>query len=229
MSGPVLVHGVLSPSELSSLQALLGSARFVDGRVSSDGPAREQKHVLQLDRSDNAQRGAGELVAKALLRHPQVQALAYPRSIRHPSINRYEPGMYYGPHLDAPIMHGGVSMRIDLSVTVFLSEPSDYTGGELVLGEGASALSVKANAGDAVLYPSGIIHHVNEVGAGVRLVAVTWLESLIRDSEQRRLLYEMSEGIAALDPASTSAETLLRLRACHQNLLRMWAESPARG
>lgn len=228
MSAATVVRAVLSPSELSSLQAVLGSARFVDGRVSADGPAREQKRVLQLDRTDNAQRGPGELVARALMRSSQVQALAQPRSLRHPTINRYEPGMFYGPHLDAPLMHGSLPMRADVSVTVFLSAPSDYAGGELVIGEGAAALSVKAAAGDAVFYPSGAVHHVNEVTSGVRLVAVTWIESLVRDATQRQLLFELAESIAALEP-SASSETLLRLRGCHQNLLRMWADSPSSG
>jgi PKHD-type hydroxylase len=226
MSAPLLVQAVLTPHELSSIQASLASARFVDGRVSASGPAREQKHVLQLDRSDNAQRAPGELVAKALLRDARVQTFAFPRSLRHPSINRYEAGMSYGPHLDAPILHGAAPMRADVSVTVFLSEPADYAGGELVIGEGVGAMSVKAAAGDAVLYPSGAIHHVNEVTAGVRLVAVTWIESLVRDPGQRRLLFDLGEGIAAVERESPATPALLKLRACHQNLLRSWAESP---
>lgn len=227
MAGSLLVRGVLGPSEVSDLRDSLGAARFVDGRVSAGGVAAEQKQVLQLDRSDSGQRGPGELVAKALLRHPQVQAFALPRSIRHPTINRYDAGMFYGPHLDAPIMYGGVVTRADLSVTVFLSEPSAYAGGELMIGEGAAAVSVKAAAGDAVLYPSGAIHQVSAVTSGTRLVAVTWIESLIRDPEQRSLLYALGESIAAAEREAASSATLLRLRACHQNLLRMWIESPS--
>jgi PKHD-type hydroxylase len=226
MSAPLLVQAVLTPHELSSIQASLASARFVDGRVSATGPAREQKHVLQLDRTDNAQRAPGELVAKALLRHPRVQAFAHPRTLRHPTINRYEEGMRYGPHLDAPILHGSPPMRADVSVTVFLSEPTEYAGGELVIGEGAGALSVKAAAGDAVLYPSGSIHQVSEVSSGVRLVAVTWIESLVRDPEQRRLLFDLGEAIATVQRETPDSPALLKLRACHQNLLRGWAESP---
>lgn len=226
MSAPLLVQALLTPHELASIQAALAGARFVDGRVSATGPAREQKHVLQLDRTDNAQRGPGELVAKALLGNPRVRAFAHPRTLRHPTINRYEPGMHYGPHLDAPILHGAAPMRADVSVTVFLSEPADYAGGELVIGEGAAAMSVKAAAGAAVFYPSGSIHHVSEVTSGVRLVAVTWIESLVRDPEQRRLLFELGEAIATVERETPESQALLKLRACHQNLLRSWAESP---
>ncbi|HVY26629.1 MAG TPA: Fe2+-dependent dioxygenase [Polyangiaceae bacterium] len=226
MNTRLLVQALLTPHELASIRTALAGARFVDGRVSAQGPAREQKHVLQLDRTDNAQRGPGELVAKALLRDPRVQAFALPRSLRHPTINRYEQGMRYGAHLDAPILHGALPMRADVSVTVFLSEPADYAGGELVIGEGVGAASVKAAAGDALLYASGAIHHVNEVTAGVRLVAVTWIESLVRDPEQRRLLFELGEGIAAVEREAPATAALIKLRACHQNLLRSWAESP---
>jgi PKHD-type hydroxylase len=223
----LLVPNVLTAEELGVLRTELAAARFVDGRTSATGPAREQKHVLQLDRSGNAQRSLGELVARALLRHPLVQAAALPKSLRHPNINRYDVGMFYGPHLDAPIMGGNPTTRTDVSVTVFLSEPADYQGGELVIGTGAEARSIKGPAGAALLYPSGAIHQVNEVTAGSRLAAVTWIESLVRDPEQRRVLWELGEAISALESEQASPGTLLRLRASHQNLLRMWADSPA--
>jgi PKHD-type hydroxylase len=223
----VSIPGVLREEELKAVRVALESARFVDGKVSAGGPAREQKHVLQLDRADNAQRQFGELIAKALLRHPLVQAAAYPKSIRHPSINRYEVGMFYGPHLDAPIMHGTPSTRVDVSVTVFLSSPSDYSGGELVIGTDANAARIKGHAGDAVLYSAGSIHHVTEVQQGARVVAVTWIESLIRNAEQRALLLELGRSIAQLERDGASAQALLSLRATHQNLVRMWADSPS--
>src|SRR3954468_24564785 len=195
----LIVHGVLGPTELGRVRELLAGARFVDGRASAGTSAREQKRVLQLDRAGDGQREAGELVARALLRHPQIQAAALPQSLRHPTINRYEPGMYYGPHLDAPIMHGGVTLRADISVTLFLSEPGDYAGGELVIERDSSPAVIKAAAGDAVLYCSGSLHQVTPVESGVRLVAVTWLQSLVQSAEQRRLLFELEETINALE------------------------------
>jgi PKHD-type hydroxylase len=219
-----VVPRVLSRDELKSLERLLESARFVDGRASAGPLAREQKHVLQLDRAGDAQREAGELVARALLRHPMVQATALPKSLRHPTINRYEPGMYYGPHLDAPLMGGAHPMRADISVTVFLSEPSEYKGGELSIAGDQEPYGVKAAAGDAVLYPSGAIHQVKPVESGVRLVAVTWLQSLVRSAEQRRILIELGESIGALESQGVDATALLGVRATYDNLLRMWAE-----
>ena len=220
----LVVKQVLSSEELARVRAALVGARFGDGRESAGAVAREQKHVLQLDRAGDSQREVGELVARALLRHPQVQAAALPKSVRHPTINRYEPGMYYGPHLDAAILRGVAAMRADVSVSVFLSDASDYGGGELVVESGHAPVAIKADAGDAVLYPSGSIHQVKAIESGVRLVAVTWLQSLVRDPEQRRQLYELSETIALLQAQGAHSETLLRLRATYDNLTRMWAE-----
>lgn len=220
----LVVPRVLSGDELKSLRTALESARFSDGHASAGALAREQKHVLQLERAGDSQREAGELVARALLRHPLVQAAALPKSVRHPTINRYEPGMYYGPHLDAPLMRGAHPMRADLSCTVFLSEPSEYTGGELSIATDQAPLGIKAAAGDAVLYPSGSIHEVKPVESGVRLVAVTWLQSLVRSAEQRRVLFELAETITALENQTVNATSLLKLRATHDNLLRMWVE-----
>jgi PKHD-type hydroxylase len=154
-----------------------------------------------------------------------VQAAALPKSLRHPTINRYEPGMFYGPHLDSPLMRGSITTRSDLSVTVFLSQPSEYEGGELSIADDRGPVSLKAAAGDAVLYDSGAIHQVLPVTSGVRLVAVTWLQSLIRDPAQRKLVFELGETIAQLEQRGASADTLLRLQATHHKLMRMWLES----
>ncbi len=221
----LLVERVLSHEELTSVKAGLADARFVDGRVSAGALAQEQKQVLQLDRAGDAQREVGELIARALLRHPKLQAAALPKSLRHPNINRYEVGMHYGPHLDAPVMRGVVTTRADVSVSVFLSDPSEYGGGELVIETDQGPATFKANAGDAVLYPSGAIHQVKPVLSGVRLVAVTWLQSLVRSAEQRRLLFELGGTIAALETPGSNAAALLRLRAHHDNLLRLWVEA----
>jgi PKHD-type hydroxylase len=221
----LLVPRVLSSAELSSLQTSLAGARFGDGHASAGALAREQKHVLQLERAGDAQREAGALVARALLRHPLVQAAALPQSVRHPTINRYEPGMYYGPHLDAPLMRGAQPMRADLSCTVFLCEPSEYTGGELSIADEQGRQAISAVGGVAVLYPTGAMHVVKPLVCGARLVAVTWLQSLVRSAEKRRILFELGESILALQAANVAtAAVLLQLRATHDNLLRMWAE-----
>jgi PKHD-type hydroxylase len=133
--------------------------------------------------------------------------------------------MFYGQHLDAPLMRGSHTMRADVSVTVFLSEPADYVGGELVISADQAPVAVKAAAGDAVLYAAGALHEVRPVESGARLVAVTWLQSMVRDAEQRRLLFSLGASIAELEKQGSSTDTLLRLRATHDALLRMWLEA----
>lgn len=221
----VVARSVLTQAELAAVQGLLRGARFSAGTASADGAARDAKHVLQLDREGDAQREPGEVVARALLRHPTVQAAVFPKITRHPTINRYEAGMRYGPHLDQPFMPGTVPTRADVSVTVFLSDPGSYEGGELSIHADTLPLDFKGQAGDAVLYPSDSIHCVKEVRSGVRLVAVTWFQSLIRDAAERKILFDLGTALRAFESTGKDAEALLKLRAAYQNLLRRWAES----
>jgi PKHD-type hydroxylase len=220
----VIARSVLSESELSKLRELLEHARFSDGGASAGGAARTAKHALQLDREGDGQREPGELIARALLRHPTVQRAAFPKATRHPTVNRYEAGMGYGPHLDLPLMPGAVPTRADVSATVFLSEPNSYEGGELSIHSDTLPVDFKGEAGDAVLYPADSIHCVKPVRSGVRLVAVTWFQSLIREAAQRKILFDLGQALDAFEASSSDAEALLKLRAGYQNLQRRWLE-----
>ncbi len=221
----VVVEGVLSPAELEKIRALLAGARFVDGAASASGAAKAEKHVLQLDRADEAQREPGEIVARALLRHRTVQNAVQPKITRHPTINRYESGMSYGKHLDLPLMSGSVPTRADVSATVFLSAPEEYGGGELSIHADTAPIAFKCRAGDAVLYPSDSIHEVKQITSGARVVAVTWFQSLVRDAAQRKILFDLALALTAFERTSSDAEALLHLRAAYQNLQRRWLES----
>jgi PKHD-type hydroxylase len=221
----VIARGVLSVTELASVRELLSAARFSDGGVSASGPASSVKRVAQLDREGDAQREPGAQIARAFLRHPLVQGAVFPKSIRHPTINRYDAGMEYGPHLDLPLMLGGVPTRADVSATLFLCEPDSYEGGELSVHCDSLPTDFKGRAGDAILYPSDSIHRVNPVRSGSRLVAVTWFQSLFRDAAQRKILFDLGQALAAFEASSTDAEALLKLRAAYQNLQRRWLEA----
>ena len=221
----VIARGVLSALELSQLNEQLAAARFTDGRVSAGGAAEAVKHTLQLDRTADAQREPGEQVARALLRHPVVQHAVFPKSVRHPTINRYQPGMEYGPHLDLPLMTGGVPTRADVSATVFLCPPESYEGGELSIHCDALPVDFKGQAGDAILYPSDSIHRVKTLRSGTRTVAVTWFQSLFREAAQRKILFDLGEALRAFEATSSDSESLLKLRASYQNLQRRWLEA----
>lgn len=221
----VIARGVLTAAELAQLGQWLERARFTDGGVSAFGPAKAAKRALQLDREGDAQREPGELIARALLRHPTVQSAVFPKSVRHPTVNRYEPGMEYGPHLDMPLMPGAVPTRADVSATLFLSAPESYGGGELSIDCDSFPTDFKGNPGDALLYPSGSIHCVKPVTSGSRLVAVTWFQSLFRDAAQRKILYDLGRALLTFEESSSDATALLQLRAAYQNLQRRWLEA----
>jgi PKHD-type hydroxylase len=221
----VIARGVLSTAELDELRVLLAGARFGDGSASAWGPAKSVKRVSQLDRDGDVQREPGELIARALLRHPVVQGAVFPKSLRHPTINRYEVGMEYGLHLDLPLMPGSPATRADVSATVFLCEPESYEGGELSIHCDSLPTDFKGRAGDCILYPSDSIHRVKPVLAGTRLVAVTWFQSLFRDAAQRKILFDLGQALLTFEAESKNSEALLQLRAAYQNLQRRWLEA----
>ena len=221
----VVARGVLSAAELSQLQELLGTARFSEGSVSAEGAAKGAKRVAQLDREGDGQRQPGELVARAFLRHPTVQAAVFPKSVRHPTINRYETGMEYAPHLDAPLMLGGVPTRADVSATLFLCAPESYEGGELSIHCDSLPIDFKGQAGDAILYPSDSIHRVKPVLSGTRVVAVTWFQSLFREASQRKILFDLGQSLSVFEAESKNSDALLQLRSAYQNLQRRWLEA----
>jgi PKHD-type hydroxylase len=221
----LIVPGVLKPDELALARSWLARARFVDGKASAGAAARRVKHNLE------AERGAAELgrldamVMGNLSRHPVYRGGALPLHAATPLYIRYQPGMTYGEHLDDPIMGGdGLMYRSDVAVTVFLNAPEEYDGGELVIRTPAGDQVVKSAAGDAVLYPAGTIHRVNPVTRGERLVAVTWVQSLVRDAARRELLYGLNLAREKLLASAPGAEETAQVNAAYLNLIRMWSD-----
>jgi len=141
-----------------------------------------------------------------------------------PLFNRYEPGMHYGEHLDNPLMGANTPIRTDVSVTIFLSDPATYDGGELMLQTDAGVKTFRGNAGDAFAYPSNLFHQVTAVTRGIRIVAVTWAQSIIRDPAQRRILYDLGQTIERLQGESPANPCLPLVQKSQMNLVRMWAD-----
>jgi PKHD-type hydroxylase len=215
------IKNVLSQPDLASLQQLASKMSFLDGRASNSGNTTKQN--LQGDPRDAAYAESVNVVGEALRRSREFADFALPRRFAPPMLARYEPGMKYGPHADAaylPLPSG--SMRSDVSCTVFVSEPSAYEGGELVIHLGARALPVKFAAGSAILYPSTTLHEVLPVRSGTRLVSLTFVESFVPDAMQRGLVYELGE-ISALEGNKMDWLSRTRLEVVRQNLLRMWS------
>jgi PKHD-type hydroxylase len=146
-----------------------------------------------------------------------------PKLIRPPVLSRYRPGMAYGTHIDTPIMRRPVPMRLDLSTTIFLSDPTTYAGGELCIETPYGEKRVKLPAGDAILYPTTMLHRVEEITEGERLAAVTWIQSMVQDQSKRSILYDLAvvtQWIQGAAPQSVQYQTLNNTRS---NLTRMWA------
>ncbi|HEX2666963.1 MAG TPA: Fe2+-dependent dioxygenase [Gammaproteobacteria bacterium] len=218
------IEGLLSAAELAQLRTQLADVKFEDGRTTAGVAVRDVKHNLQSAAQDQALAGPQQLLAAALVRNELFSQWVLPRRLLPPMFNRYDSGMDYGGHVDNAVMGGGDPLRADVSITVFLTDPADYDGGELVINSDGEPQSVKLAAGSAVIYPSTSIHKVQKVTRGSRLCGVTWAQSFVRDEPRREMLYELMQvarwarGVA---PGSAEAMKISKLRA---NLMRLWAE-----
>lgn len=215
------IKGLLNGSEVARLQELGRTLRFVDGRASN--PGNVTKRNEQADPNDAHYGESVQLVNVALSRSREFRDFALPKRIAPPLLCRYEKGMTYGAHADAALlmMPSGV-MRSDVSCTVFINDPKTYTGGELVIEIGTRTLAFKGAAGDAIVYPSTTMHQVVPVTAGIRLVSITFIESMVPDAQARQIIYDLNE-ISALEGNSMKFENRMRLELARANLLRMWA------
>lgn len=214
------IPDVLDAAALGQLRAIAARAPFIDGRISAVGsPVKKNVRI-----GDAALQQSSGLVGQALIRSEDFRVFAFPKTMTPPLLTRYDTGMHYGIHVDAAFMPSGQgAVRTDLSCTVFISDPGEYEGGELEMRLGAHRLTVKGKAGSAIVYPSTTIHQVRPVTAGSRLVALTFIESRIANSEHREWLYELGE-VMAIAGEGMDIETYTRLSRVKENLLRYWAE-----
>ncbi|QEF98930.1 PKHD-type hydroxylase [Stieleria maiorica] len=216
------VRNVLNSEQLSQMQRWLGEAEFQDGKLTAGKAAREVKQNLQASGGWQYAREAEKLIVSALQTSQPFLLSARPKVIAAPMFACYREGMSYGRHLDNPLMGRSHPLRTDVSVTVFLNDPDQYEGGQLVIESDAGPLSVKGNAGDAVVYPATTLHRVEPVTAGERLVAVTWVQSMVRSAEQRRILFDLSVLTSQLAESRHQSKELAEK--CQFNLFRMWAD-----
>jgi PKHD-type hydroxylase len=216
------LRNLLSAQEITRLVHLSREIRFVDGRASN--PANLTKDNLQADLADPRYAESTGIVSAALTRSREFRDFAMPKRFAPPMLCRYEPGMKYGAHADsATIATAAGTIRSDLSCTVFIAEPSTYEGGELVTHLGTRPVVFKGMPGEAIVYPSTMLHEVRPVRAGQRLVSITFIESQIADEHRRTQLYELNE-VAALEGLKMDWASRVRLDVVRQNLLRMWGE-----
>ena len=217
---------VVSRDKLTVIRAILAKAQFVDGKLSAGMAAERVKNNEELASDAKEIQQLNNLVMGSLVQHPQYQSAALPMKIASPFYARYRPGMTYGDHVDDPVMGPPQGRyRSDVSTTVFLNEPEDYEGGELVIRTSFGDQRIKLPAGHAVVYPSSSLHHVAEVTRGERLVAVTWAQSMVRDAAKRELLYELNQTRENLLKHRPEEQDTKRVDVAYVNLIRMWADT----
>lgn len=214
---------VLDPGQLAELRRLLAGGEWQDGRRTAGSAARQVKHNLQLASAGEAYARAVQIVAAALEANETFQAAALPRVMGAAMFARYENGMGYGSHVDNAVMRGP-ELRTDLAYTLFLAEPTDYVGGDLVLEEAEGENHVRLAAGDLFLYPATTLHRVDTVTEGRRDVCVGWVQSLVRDPHIRELIFDLTRVRRLLegDPTRTAEDRLIAKSV--SNLLRMHAD-----
>jgi PKHD-type hydroxylase len=225
----MLLHipDILDAAALARSDALLKQADWADGRITAGSQAATVKNNLQLPEISPVAQQLRALVLEALAKNPAFFSAALPKRIYPPLFNRYGGATNaFGNHVDNAVRtHPATAqhVRTDLSFTLFLNDPSGYDGGELVIEDGMGGRAVKLPAGHLILYPAYSVHRVEPVTRGVRLACFSWLESMVREPQQRALLHELDLSIAALRGAHGETDAAVRLTSCYHNLMRMWA------
>lgn len=225
----IAIADVLPPGEAKALGRAIAAADWVDGNVTSGAGAALAKRNRQLPESGEAAMRARAMVQQALAKSGLFLSAALPHAIYPPLFNRYGTGDGFGDHVDNAIRVdpvSGAQMRTDLSTTLFLTDPDEYDGGELVIQGAFGSASYKLSAGHMLLYPSTSIHHVTEVTRGERISSFFWVESLVRENEARETLFELDQSIQHLTVERGGDDSeVIRLTQIYHNLIRRWAKA----
>lgn len=219
----VTLKSVLGPDDVARIVSRLKTAQFADGRATAGPTAARAKNNLELVGEDELEELSKQIVT-ALTRNEGFRVYAMPLRITPPIFSKYEQGMFYDEHVDGPLMPGTVLTRTDLSFTVFLSPPDEYEGGELVIESDGVSKPVKLKPGDAILYPSTTLHRVTTVTRGIRLAAIGWVQSLVRDTHKRDMLADLARVSAWARETAPDAKEATIPGKVYSNLVRMWSE-----
>ncbi len=226
------IEKVLTPEQVTQARQKLATAEWVDGRVTAGYQAQEVKRNAQIPETSPIAKELGDMILAGLARSPRFMSAALPLRVFPPMFNSYAGGQTFGTHVDTAIRQlatTGQRIRTDLSATLFLTPPSDYDGGELIVEDSYGEKSVKLPAGDLVLYPATSLHRVEPVTRGNRVSSFFWIQSMIRQDAHRTLLFDLDASIqrlAASDHAQSAPirQSSVQLTGVYHNLLRQWAE-----
>jgi PKHD-type hydroxylase len=221
------IPDVLTREQVAQARQLLDAAEWVDGKVTAGHQSALAKDNMQLPEDHPVARQLGDTILAALQRNPLFISAALPLRVFPPLFNRYQGGQSFGNHVDNAVRQltgSSVRIRTDLSATLFLAEPSDYDGGELLVEDTYGVHSVKLPAGHLILYPSTSLHNVRPVTRGARIASFFWIQSMVRDDGERTLLFDLDSAIQRIAAHSPGNESAVQLTAVYHNLLRRWAD-----
>jgi PKHD-type hydroxylase len=222
------ISKVLSSAQVGECRAALEGAEWTDGKATAGYLSSRAKNNAQVPEGHPVARRLGDLILDALDQNPLFISAALPLKVVPPLFNRYSGGQAYGDHIDGavrPVPGGRHRVRTDLSATLFLSEPAEYDGGELIVGGRFAEQRIKLAAGDMVLYPGGSVHRVEPVTRGARIAAFFWVESMVRDEAKRDILFEHDSALQELGRTGADHASVVRLAGVYHNLLRLWADT----
>ncbi|HTR06254.1 MAG TPA: Fe2+-dependent dioxygenase [Paraburkholderia sp.] len=233
----IQIPNVLTSAEVKHCRQVLEASQWVDGRLTAGDLAAKSKSNLQIPAESAEARELGELILNALGRNATYHSAALPFRVLPPRFNRYDVGMAFGTHVDNAIQTvpgtGGMRMRADVSSTIFLSEPDEYDGGELVIDDAQGSRAIKLPAGHMIVYHASTLHRVTPVMRGSRWASFFWAQSLVKDETSRTMLYELDCAIIAIrqelgkdagKDAGDEHPAVHRLVNHYHNLLRRWSE-----
>lgn len=229
----VQIPRLLSAEQVADIRKRLAATDWVDGRVTAGTQSAQTKNNLQVPEDAPAARALGEIILSALGRNERFMSASLALRVFPPLFNRYDAGMDFGPHIDnairfvKPSLGAGAPIRVrtDLSATLFLTDPSDYDGGELVIEDTFGIHKVKLDAGDLVLYSATSRHHVTPVTRGSRWSSFFWIQSMIRDQAARVMLWDLDNAVQGLRKQLGDTEHVVSLTGLYHNLVRRWAEA----
>lgn len=224
----VRIPQILSPEDVQWIRTLIDAADWTDGNATSGHQSALAKRNRQLPEGSAAARQAGALILDRLAASPLFVSAALPLKVFPPLFNQYAGGESFGVHVDNSIRaqaNSDFRIRSDLSATVFLTAPEDYDGGELLIEDTYGEQRIKFEAGDMVLYPASSLHRVTPVTRGARVSSFFWIQSMVREASERRMMFELDTAVQALTAEKGGRDdTVIALTGLYHNLMRKWAE-----
>jgi PKHD-type hydroxylase len=223
----ISIPDVLTPDQVAEARRALDEARWVDGRVTAGHQSARVKDNAQLPEDHPVARGLGEMILTMLGQNAMFIAVALPLRVFPPLFSRYQGGQSFGTHVDNAVRQvpgTGHRLRTDLSATLFLSNPDEYDGGELLVEDTYGPHAVRLPAGHLILYPSTSLHQVQPVTRGARIASFFWIQSMVRDDGERTLLFDLDTAIQRLHQEVPNGFAAVELTGVYHNLLRRWAD-----